>query len=124
MAVTPPGARTEKWDRRFNTTRIKEILDEERPTMLVNAGTKFAEITAMEDATKTIVNTAGISAKDTANYLNFAREVWKADGTYEGETLAIEVEVFLNKWVARGLTQSVLESIRTNVFTIPAPAGP
>jgi hypothetical protein len=35
--------------------------------------------------------------------------------------LAVEVQTLIQKWVARGLGQTVLEKIRTDVFNVSAP---
>ena len=59
-----------------------------------------------------------------ADCLCFGREMWSKGKAYSGETYAIEAQVLLDKWVARGLTQSVLESIRTDVFNTGAPTPP
>ena len=40
------------------------------------------------------------------------------------EALAQEAAVLIAKWVARGLTQAVLQAIRTDVFNIAAPIAP
>ena len=48
MSVKNPQERLDKWDRKFNTERVKAILDDEKPTMKIHAGARFAEITAME----------------------------------------------------------------------------
>ena len=122
--TVPPGDRLDKWDRKFDTARVKDILDGEKPTMKTRAGVAFTELAAVENATKAVLNSAGISVAQTANYLNFARQVWKTDGTYEGETLRVAVEDHITKWVSRGLTRSVLERIRDEVFTIGPPSSP
>ena len=123
-SMTPPDARAQKWDRQFNTELIKQKLDVEKPTMLQRATSKFASLFDMESAVKQVLNSAGTSANDTANYLNFSRQVWKADQTYKGEALQVEVAIYLSKWTARGLSAAVCETIRNQVFTIPAPVGP
>ena len=43
--------------------------------------------------------------------------MWKK-GTQNisGESLALEAQTLIAKWVARGLNQTVLEKIRTDVF--------
>jgi hypothetical protein len=124
MAVISPQERLDKWDRKFDTARIKTVLDGEKPTMKTHAGIRFAELTAMEDATKAVLNAADVERSDTGRYLCFAREVWRADRTYEGPTLRSATAEVLGKWVAQGLQQSVLETIRDQVFTIgpPTPA--
>jgi hypothetical protein len=126
MAVhtIPAKDRLDKWDKKFNTARIKEILDDERPRMKEKAEVVFTELAAVEDATKAILNSIGISQRDTANYLAYARQVWKLDRTYEGETLRLAVQTLIDRWVARGLAKSTLEAIREDVFTIGSPVAP
>ena len=124
MNTTPAADRLAKWDRKFNTERVKAILDEEKPTMKIHAGQRVEQLTAMEDSTKGVLNAQGVARSDVSRYLCFAREVWKADEIYEGETLRVAVAEKVAKWNAQGLSLAVLEAIRDGVFTIPAPVGP
>ena len=56
-------------------------------------------------------------------YKAFGAEVWRLENMgVSGESLAIEVGVLVAKWVGRGLSQAVLEDIRTQVFNVAAPA--
>ena len=41
-----------------------------------------------------------------------------------GESLAKEAAVLIAKWKARGLTEAVLQGIRTDVFNVAPPIGP
>jgi hypothetical protein len=41
-----------------------------------------------------------------------------------GESLSKEAAVLVAKWKARGLTEAVLQAIRTDVFNVAAPVGP
>jgi uncharacterized protein YdiU (UPF0061 family) len=41
-----------------------------------------------------------------------------------GESAAQEAATLIAKWKARGLTQAVLETVRTQVFNIGAAVGP
>ena len=41
-----------------------------------------------------------------------------------GEALAVEAAVLTAKWKARGLTEAVLQGIRTDVFNVSAPIAP
>ena len=41
-----------------------------------------------------------------------------------GESAAIAAQTLVDKWVARGLVQSALEAIRTQVYNISAPIAP
>jgi hypothetical protein len=50
--------------------------------------------------------------------------VWKLAQRVSGETAAIETAILAAKWNTRGLSQAVLDTIRTQVFGIGAPAGP
>ncbi len=57
-------------------------------------------------------------------YLDFARQLFRLSHgrTISGATLAKEAQVLLEKWQNRGLRPEVLAAIRTNVFSVPAPA--
>lgn len=72
-----------------------------------------------------VLNTEGIPTMMYAAYLGYANEMarkcWQG---VTGTSLQLEALVLLNKWVARGLTQSVLEAIRLMVFNVSAPADP
>lgn len=122
--TTPAGERLAKWDRKFNTARIKEMLDEARPQMKSKIGQRFIDLAAVEDSTKNVLNNVGVSVATVGTYLCFAREVWSADNKYEAETLKLAVQTLIDKWVERGMSQTVLDAIREQVFTIGTPVTP
>lgn len=124
MTTTPPGDRLEKWDRKFNVERVKEILEEAKPTMKNRARQMFLQQARIENATKNVMGDFGAVIKDTVSYLNFARQLWKADRTYSSKMLRMAAQELIEKWERRGLDPVVLVAIRDRVFTIPAPTGP
>ncbi len=118
------GNRHAKWERRYDPEHIKTVTEAEKPIYSAHAAVKFNDLYEMELAVKQVLNSAGVSVADVANYLNYGREVWKADQTHDGETLVIETAVLTAKWTARGLSMAVCESIRNDLFHIGAPASP
>ena len=120
-----PAARIAKWNTKYNTTRIKDMLDEMRPTMLQKVTAVFPMITAMELQVKQVCDGAGVPTRDYPSYLAFGRQIW-ALGRKEisGESAAQEAALLIAKWVARGLSAPVLQAIRSDVFNIPAPIAP
>jgi hypothetical protein len=120
-----PAARIAKWNTKYNTTRIKDTLDELRPAMLQKITAVFPMMTAMELQVKQVCDGAGVPTRDYPSYLAFGRELW-ALGRKEisGASAALEAATLIAKWVSRGLTQGLLEDIRTDVFNIAAPASP
>ena len=124
MATSAPQ-RIAKWDAKFNTERIKAVLDDSRERMFTNVQAVFPAIESMEAQVKQVLDMQGISTSTYANYLNFGREVWHLkDNGVSGDSLIFEVNVILMKYVARGFSQVILETIRTQVFDVSAPAGP
>ncbi len=120
-----PAKRIAKWNARFNTERIKGDLDDMRPQMYTAVQGVFPLIAAMELEVKQTLDAAGISVIQYPFYLCFGREMWSLTRKdISGESAAKEAAVLVAKWVARGLTQAVLQAIRTQVFNISAPAGP
>jgi len=117
--------RIDNWDTKYNTERIKAVLDEKRPSMLQHVQSVFVDIDQMETQVKQVLDLQGVATIMYPFYLNFGREVWSLqEKGVSGESLAVECAVLIAKWVARGLTLSVLEAIRTGVFNVSAPAGP
>jgi hypothetical protein len=76
----------------------------------------------METQVKQVLDTEGVPTIDYPFYLGYGRELWKlTQREISGTSMQLEALVLLNKWVARGLTQSVLEAVRLQVFNISAP---
>jgi hypothetical protein len=123
--ATDPSRRIAKWNAKYDTTRIKAVLDEMRPDMYARVQAVFPLLTAMESQVKQVLDLQGIKTINYPWYLNFGREVWKLQRQeISGETLAVEVATLIAKWAGRGLSQTLLEIIRTGVFNVGAPAGP
>jgi hypothetical protein len=120
-----PTKRIANWNVKYNTERIEATLDEKRPTMLANVSAVFPMIAAMELQVKQVCDGAGVPTIQYPFYLNFGRELWALTRReVSGESLAIEAATLIAKWTARGLTQAVLQSIRTDVFNVVAPSAP
>ena len=81
-------------------------------------------LSTMETDTKQVLDSSGIDTMYIVFYLDFARQLFKLSHgrTISGPTLAKEARVLLEKWQNRGLRPDVLAAIRTNVFSVPAPA--
>jgi len=117
-----PVKRIAKWNAKYNTERIKATLDELRPAMLANVTAVFPLRAAMELEVKQTLDAEGVSIIQYPFYLSYGRELWRLKRmNVSGEGLATEAATLLAKWVARGLSQSVLEAIRTQVFDVSAP---
>jgi hypothetical protein len=120
-----PAKRIAKWNAKYNTERIKATLDDMRPAMLASVTAVYPMITAMELQVKQVCDGVGVPTIQYPFYLNFGRELWALSRKeVSGESLALEAATLISKWVARGLTQSLLESIRTDVFNVAAPVTP
>jgi len=113
--------RVAKWDKRYTAEGVKSIIEAEKPVFLQNNTASTADLVQHETMTKQVLNQEGVSVAEIPDYLSFSREVWAKRRRYAGETLAIEVATILGKWVARKLAQSILETIRSQVYNIPAP---
>ena len=120
-----PARRIAKWNVKYDTERVKATLDAMRPAMLANVTAVFPMITAMELQVKQTCDASGVPTIQYPFYLNFGQEVWALTRKeVSGESLAIEAAVLIAKWTARGLTQAVLQAIRSEVFNVGAPIAP
>ena len=120
-----PTTRINNWDEKYNLERVNAILTEKRPTMLQNMSAVVPLIAAMEQQVKQTCDAAGAPTIQYPFYLCFGREIWALTRKdISGESMAQEAAVLIAKWVARGLMQSVLQAIRTDVFNVAAPIAP
>jgi hypothetical protein len=124
--MSDPTKRIANWDAGYDTSAIKAKVDKKRPDMLSRVQAQFPAISSMEGQVKQVLDLAGSTVIEYPFYLSFARELWSMTHEREisGEAAAVEAETLIVKWVARGLTRSVLENIRTGVFNIAPPSSP
>ena len=120
-----PTKRIANWNVGYNTERIKAIVDEKRPAMLASVTATYPMIAAMELQVKQVCDGAGVPTIQYPFYLCFGREMWALSRKdISGESLAKEAATLIAKWKARGLTEAVLQGIRTDVFNVSAPIAP
>ena len=120
-----PVKRVANWDEKYNLERVTAILTEKRPRMLQSVTAVTPQITAMELQVKQVCDGAGVPTIAIPFYLCFGREMFKLiRADISGETLAKEAAVLIAKWKARGMTEAVLQGIRTDVFNVSAPIAP
>jgi hypothetical protein len=120
-----PTKRVDNWNEKYNLERVSAILTEKRPKMLQNMSAVVPLMTAMEIQVKQVCDGEGATVIELPFYLCFGREIWKLTRQdISGEAAALEAATKVAKWVSRGLTQSVLQKIRTDVFNISAPVAP
>ena len=123
--MTDPTKRIARWNAKYDTARIKATLDELRPAMLAAVTAVFPLLTAMELQVKQTCDASGVPTIQYPFYLNFGREIWALTRKeVSGESLCKEAKVLVDKWKARGLTEAVLQAIRTDVFNVVAPVAP
>ena len=120
-----PVKRLENWNEKYNLERINAILVEKRPKMLEHATSVVVSLAAMEQQVKQTCDASGVPTIQYPFYLCFGREIWsRINKDMSGESLAQETAVLIAKWVGRGLTQPVLQAIRSEVFNVGAPIAP
>ena len=120
-----PTKRIGNWDEKYNLERVNAVLTEKRPKMLQNMSAVVPLMTARELQVKQVCDGSGVSIIQYPFYLCFGREMWSMiRKDISGESAALAAAVLITKWTARGLTQAVLQAIRTDVFSVAAPVAP
>ncbi len=111
------------WAVKYNTERIKAILDERRQTMLERYSAVVAELWATEVQVKQVLDEQNVQTILYVPYLNYGRELFRLSRQrgISGNSFALAAQVLLTKWQARGLDPVVLAAVRSGVFNIPAP---
>jgi hypothetical protein len=117
--------RQAKWEAKVKQARLLADLTALTPNMTARFAAVTPEICATELAVKQVLDVAGVPTITYPFYLDFGRSMWSyINRDFSGESLSVICAVHIAKWVARGLTQSVLQALRTQVYNIAAPVAP
>ena len=120
-----PARRIENWSAKVTPERTAEQVTPQLTSIKQNAAHVMNDIVQMETQVRQVLNGAGVPTIQYPFYLCFGRELWsRIRNGMDGESLAMETAILIAKWVARGLAQSVLQSVRTDVFNVSAPIAP
>jgi len=118
------ATRVARWDEQFyadpsqHSPKVALKLTAMRERFVVQTGL----LEAMTLAVKQTLDSEGVSVIQYPFYIAFGSELHRLKGqNVSGEGLATEAATLIGKWVARGLSQSVLEAVRTQVFDTAAP---
>ena len=107
-------------ERNLTTART----DGDTDVQVNNYSRAYARLRGIEQQVRDVLCAHGVALMLFVPYLNFARRLDRLSRTFEGETLCIEAAVAVARWACKGLSQAVLEDIRSRVFAIDPPTGP
>jgi len=98
-------------------------VEAQRAQMLARYEAAVTALCAVEQEARQVLNAEGVQTVNYVWYLDYARELFRLSRRKDiaGTSLELAAQVLLDKWHRRGLSQSVLEAIRTQVFNIGAP---
>jgi hypothetical protein len=120
-----PTKQIANWDTGYDTAAIKTKVDKKRTAMFDRFSSVVPRMAASDLKVKQILDLEGVSVIQYPFYLAFGRELWSlSNKEITGESAAMAAATAVAKWQSRGLTQSVLETIRSGAFDIPRPSTP
>ncbi len=123
MAVRNAYRRIQKWEANLTGEALSEKVGRLKDMMKSQVEEMFPALVDMENGVKTVLDEEGVSTTQYPFYINFGRQCFKLAREFAGGTLINRVNIALQRWVADGFTQAILERIRDVVFTLAAP-GP
>ena len=113
--------RMERWRLKTEPETVCLHLKQLRPSMDRRQEHQQELLVQIETKAKQVLDSANIPTMLYPFYLNFAREIYSRRLRFSGPSLAREIGVLLEKWVARTLERAVLERIREEALSGPAP---
>lgn len=112
-----------RWRIKADPERVASLLRELKDDMTRRQQFETVRLFAIETKARQVLDSAAIPTMFYVFYLNFAREIHNRLKRFSGPSLRREVDVLLEKWVARTLDRAVLERIRDEAFSVGEP-GP
>ena len=123
--MADPAKRVAKYTAKVTPERSSDTVAARLGTMTPNFTGVANDIVQSEQQVRTVLNVSGVPTIQYPYYLSFGRELWaRVRRGMAGESLAMEAAILIAKWVGQGLTQAVLQAIRTDVFNVAAPIAP
>jgi hypothetical protein len=117
--------RNQKYDAKYTPANLTRDLTVKLPHMTQRFVAVTPMLVASETSVKQVLDGAGVATIHYPFYLAFGRELFALQRReISGESLAKEAAVLIAKWKARGLTEAVLQAVRTDVFGVVAPVAP
>ncbi len=113
--------RVERWRVKTDPEEVCKRLKLLRASMDRRQEAQQLLLVEIEARAKQVLNSANLPTLLYPFYLNFAREVYSRRLRFSGPSLIREVNVLLEKWVARSLEREILERIREEALSIPEP---
>ena len=122
MAVRNAYRRIQKWEANLSGDALSVKVGRLMEMMKSQVEEQFPLLEQMENRVKVVLDSEGLSTTQYPFYLNFGRQCYKLSRQFAGGTLLNRVNIVLERWVADGYIQSILERIRDEIFTLTAPA--
>lgn len=114
--------RLDRWKLKADPERVIELLRELKDDMTHRQEYEQVLLYRAELKARQVLDSAEVPTMLYIYYLNFAREIHNRSKRYSGASLRREVDVLLEKWVARTLDRAVLGRIRDEAFSVAEPA--
>jgi hypothetical protein len=115
--------RISRWKVKADPDKVAALLRELKDDMTRRQEFEQARLFLTEVKARQVLDSANVPTILYVFYLNFAREIHNRAKRFSGPSLRREVDVLLEKWVARTLDRDILERIRDEAFSVAEP-GP
>jgi hypothetical protein len=109
--VRSSALRASKYDAKAVGDVVKNRIDAQRDSMAAQFTDKSGEAVSVEEDTKAILESHGVSVTLYSSYLACARRMKKISNTHEGSVGVLELCIEATKWALRGLTEAYLLEI-------------
>jgi len=120
--VQPAYIRVRKHEVKVAAPQVRARFAALKDMMVEQEYEKFGQLVAVEETIKPILQEAGIPTIEFPIYYSYGRLIWGKTQKFTGASLSIEVQIAYEKFRARGLNATVLQSIASALgVTIPSP---
>ena len=102
--------RTEKWAKKLSGATRKQRIDAQKPQMVRLEKEATEHLVAIELAVKELAR--GEPLVHLPYYIIFGKELYRLSKKHKGFSWVEEAEILEDKWKARGLSNTILNSIK------------
>jgi len=114
--VRDPTRRIAKYSAKIDPTVIKQRFESQAGMMVDQVTQKFAELADLEEKAKAILDYEGVPTIEIPFYLDFVRQCYSLKTSHPATTAQREAALLKQVWVARGLKNTVLSRLASDLF--------
>jgi len=114
--VRDPTRRAAKYNVKVDPDSVASRFDQLKDVMVEQVTERFTQLADLEAKAKAVLQGEDVPSIKIPFYLSYVRQLFKIMRTHVGATAISEAQAVKDKWVARGLDDTICKNLASQLF--------